>query len=167
ELLVQLFVAPLRGEVEVELAERRQEAVGVVELDGRAARVADLEPVADRHRRALEQRLEEPGRVLLLGLHRLLALREHAHAFCAGPEGAHDDVAVRRVRAEEVVRVRMVAPRDELHLVADRLVARGHRARPPGRRLKVATQTDARAKPARPETGADKRRLTPRPRAGA
>ena len=57
--------------------------------------------------------------MLLLRLDRLLALGHHAHVLGARPESAHDDVAVRGVRAEQVVRVRVVATDDELDLILD------------------------------------------------
>ena len=130
ELLVQLLVPPLCGEVEVELADRRQEAVRVVELDGRTARIADLGDFVDG----------------------LLACRDHAHVLRPRTERAHDHVAVRRVRAEQMVRIRMVAPDDRFDFVFQ-----GHADSSRG--SWSATQTDARAEPARPEDGADKRRL--------
>ena len=48
EPAVELLVAALAGEVEVELAERGRNAVRVVERERAPARVVDLEPVAER-----------------------------------------------------------------------------------------------------------------------
>src|SRR5262249_34496045 len=48
ELAIELLVAPLPREVEIELAERRQKPVGVVERERAPVRVLDLEPVAER-----------------------------------------------------------------------------------------------------------------------
>ena len=103
ELLVQLFVAPLHGEVLVELAERRQECVRVAERERVPVRVLDLELVSERQLRAGQQRLPEAGRILELGLD---AGRLDAHGLGLGPVRADDDAAVRLVGPEHRVRIR-------------------------------------------------------------
>ena len=108
--VVELLVAALRGEVEVELAEGRQERVRVVELDDGAAGVGHLEPVAERQLRLADRALEEAGRMETLELHRLAVLGEDAHRLRRRPERAHDDLAAVRVGAEEVVRVAWSRP---------------------------------------------------------
>ncbi len=108
EPLVQLLVAALHGEVEVELAERRQERVRIADGERVAVRVLDLELVLERQPRRGQQRLPEAGRVLQLGLDRccLVMGRLDAHSLRLGPERAHDDAAVLRfVGAENAVRV--------------------------------------------------------------
>ena len=74
ELLVELLVAALAGQVEVDLAQRGQEGVGVAQRVALAGRVLDLELVAQRQRRAGDLALEQPGRVALGQLDRLAAL---------------------------------------------------------------------------------------------
>jgi hypothetical protein len=107
EALVDSLVPALGGEVEVELAERRRERVGIVDDEGRPLRVADLEPVAKRELGAVELALEQARRVRALELDRLLfALDANLDALRLGPEGADDDAAVLRMRPEQAVRIR-------------------------------------------------------------
>ena len=102
EPLVELLVPPLDGEVDVELAERRQERVRVAEPVGVAGRVAHLQLVVERQLRARDRSFEDPAAVprLELDVH-----RQHAHRFGVGPVRADQDTALRRVRAEDGVRV--------------------------------------------------------------
>ena len=59
-----------------------------------------------------------------LELDRLAAVGQHAHPLGVGPERADDDLlAAVRVRAQQVVRVRVVSPDDELDFVRDRHVS--------------------------------------------
>src|SRR5439155_19856999 len=105
----------------------RQYSVENYDRNSRPARIAQHETVADRQRSALEQRLEETRRVLLLRLDGLLAFRDHAHVLRPRTERAHDHVAVRRVRAEQMVRIRMVAPDDRFDFVFQRHAAASSR----------------------------------------
>ncbi len=102
ELLVQLLVPALHDEVQVELAERRQERVRIALRERVAVRVYDLDLVLERQLRLREHRFPEPGGILQLRLDRA---RLHAHRLRLRPERAHDDAAVRLVRAEDRVRV--------------------------------------------------------------
>ena len=61
EPLVELLVAALHREVEVELAERRQERVRVAQRERVPVRVLDLELVLERQRRLRQQRLPQPA----------------------------------------------------------------------------------------------------------
>ena len=65
------------------------------------------------------------------GRHEELYGKLGAHVLGTGPERAHDDVAVRRVRAEQMVRVGMVPPDDELELVFQRHAASSSSRRMP------------------------------------
>ncbi len=109
----------LAREVEVELAERRQERVRVVELVHLAAGIRDLEPVAERERRLRDGALEDARRVAQLERDRVAALDEDAHAVGVRAVGADDHAAVLRVRAEDVVRVGVLPPDDALELLGD------------------------------------------------
>ncbi len=102
ELLVQLLVAALHDEMQVELAERRQERVRIAQRERVAVRILDLDLVLERQLRLREHRLPEAGGILQL---RLDGARLHAHRPRLGAERAHDDAAVRLVRAENGVRV--------------------------------------------------------------
>ena len=102
ELLVELLVPPLEHEVQVELAQRRQERVRVAQRDRDAVRILDLELVLERQPRLGQQRLPEPGGV---GQLRLDPGRLHAHGLSVGAKRAHDDPAVRLVRSQHGVRV--------------------------------------------------------------
>jgi hypothetical protein len=115
EELVDPLVAALGGEMEVELAEGRRECVRVVDDEGRALRVADLEPVAQRELGAVELALEQACGVRALELDRLLlALDADLDALRLGSERTDDDAAaVLRVRPEQAVRIRQ-PPLDEL-----------------------------------------------------
>ena len=103
EPLVEVLVAALHGEVEVELAERRQERVRVADGEDVAVRVLDLELVLERQLRLRQQRLPEPGRILE---HRLDAGRLHANRSRLGPQRAHDDAALGLVGPEHAVGIR-------------------------------------------------------------
>ena len=122
ELLVQPLVQPLRGEVDVELAERGQEPVRVVELEYGAADVGDLEAVAQRQRR-LDRALEDARRMKPAELDRRATLRQDDHSLRFGPVRPDDDSLTVGVRSENVVRVRMVPVDDELDFVRDRHVS--------------------------------------------
>ncbi len=102
EPLVQPLVASLHREVQVELAERRQERVRVAERVRAPVRVRDLELVLERQARVREQRLPESGRV---GQLRRDAGREDAHRARLRPPDPDDDPAVVVVRAEDTVGV--------------------------------------------------------------
>ncbi len=103
EPLVEMLVAALHDEVEVELAERRQERVRVADGEDVAVRVLDLELVLERQLRLRQQRLPEPARI---GELRLDAGRLHANRSRLGPQRAHDDAALRRVGPEHAVGIR-------------------------------------------------------------
>ena len=120
ELRVQLLVASLGDEVEVELAERRQERVRVVDDEGRAAGEADLERIAKRHRPALEHGLEQAGRMDPRELDSIASVGSNRHRDGVGPKRPDDDTPVGRVGPEDVMRIRVVARDDPLDLGARR-----------------------------------------------
>ena len=63
QALPQLLVAPLAEQVHVELADRRQEAVRIVDRDRPGLAVVDLELVGERQLGALQVPLEDAARV--------------------------------------------------------------------------------------------------------
>src|SRR5204862_503766 len=99
--LVELLVAALTGEVQVELAERRLERVWVAHRERVAIGISDLQLVAQRHLCALDDALEEPvaGR---LELDRRPLLRPRDDAVGGRPVGAYDDVPVLLMRTQYV-----------------------------------------------------------------
>jgi len=92
----------LHREMEVELAERGEERVGVADRERVAVGVLDLELVFERQPRLRQQRLPQTGWVLEL---RLDAGRLHPHRLRFGAEGAHDDAVLGRMCAQDAVRV--------------------------------------------------------------
>ena len=71
EPLPQLLVAALADEVQVELADRRQEAVRVVDRDRAGVAVVDLELVGERQLGAVDDALEDAAGVHGLELDRV------------------------------------------------------------------------------------------------
>ncbi len=67
EPLVEVLVPALHREVEVELAEGRQERVRVADGERVPVRILDLELVLERQPRLRQQRLPQAGRILELG----------------------------------------------------------------------------------------------------
>ena len=105
-------MAALADEVQVELADRRQEAVRVVDGDGPRLRVVDLEPVRERQLGALGDTLEHARRMDALELDGLAVGGDGAHGGGGRPVGTDDHAAVGRVGAQHAVRV-AVLPVDE------------------------------------------------------
>ena len=137
ELRVELLVAALAGEVQVELAERRQERVRVAQRECPALGVGDLELVAQRQLRAGDRALEHAARVAQLELDRRAALRARDDRRGVRAERADDDAAVRRVGAEQAVRLGEVAVDDRLDVGVSLTVMAAAppavaRSRPPG-----------------------------------
>jgi hypothetical protein len=92
ERLPERLVAALPEEVEVDVADRGQEAVGVAHGEGAVGAVVDLELVVERQRRVGDDALEEPG-----GVHPLerrgLAAHDDVDGLRVGPERAHEHPA--------------------------------------------------------------------------
>ncbi len=105
EPLVELLVATLAGEVQVEVAERRREGVRVVQGVARAVGVADLELVAQGQLGAGHLALEDARRVAAGELDRGLALGAHDDPLGRRPERAHRHPIGRGVGAEHAVGV--------------------------------------------------------------
>ena len=110
----ELLVATLVEQVQVDLAERGQEAVGVVDLDGHVA-VGDREPVVG------DLGLVQAGgpHALVGVLHRALAARVAEHD--RGGErlvDPHHDLAVDDMGSEHVVRMPVLAADDLVDLLA-------------------------------------------------
>ncbi len=122
ELLVELLVASLPEEMDVQLAERRQERVGVAQ-GVRAVRVAHLQEVAHRQLPAGHLALEQPRVVDALEDEVGPALDLRRDAVGVGAEGADHHPAVHRVRAEDAVRLREVAVEECDDVVGQRHVS--------------------------------------------
>ena len=105
EFFVETPVAALAEEVFVERVERGHEGVGVAQREDLAAGVEDAQGVREELRAALYEKLEESRGVRPFHLARAFALDDCLDALGVGPEGAHDDAARARVRAEYGVRV--------------------------------------------------------------
>ena len=111
-------MAALVDEVDVHVAQGRQEPVGVVD-DDRVAAVGDLEPVA----RNLGPREDaDPDALVLVSeVDPLLAVGHHDR-FRQWLQRAHGHAVVVRVRSEEGVRVTVLAANQKVELVGrDRL----------------------------------------------
>ena len=110
EARVDLLVAALADEVQVDVAERRHEAVGVVDAVRRAVAVVDLELVVERQLRARHEALEQPIRVGGLELGDRLALHIDGDLARGRPDGADHDASLSGMGAPERVRVRGHVP---------------------------------------------------------
>ena len=111
-------MAALAREIEVERAERRREGVRVALRDRETVRIVDLHAVGERQLRTRDRPLVHAGGMDALQPHRAGALRPHAHGLGARPERSHDHAAFREVRAENRVRVVVVAHGDSLDVRA-------------------------------------------------
>ncbi len=114
ELLVELLVAPLAGQVEVDLPQRGQERVRVAHRERPALAVLDVELVAQRQSRARHRALEDAAGVAQLELDRVAALGSGDDLGGVGPVGADHHAAVLGMRAEQPVRLGEVAVDDGL-----------------------------------------------------
>ena len=138
----QLLVAALAREVQVDLAQRRQERVRVAQVDGEPVVVRDPQAVGVGGGSVLQRYLEEPRR----GLDTLaddLVVDDDLHARGVGAVGAHDRGDVARagavVHAEDVVGVGVALLEDRVALLGGGVPVgrRGARGRGRGRHLKA------------------------------
>ncbi len=106
----QLLVAALVDQVQVDLAERRQVAVGVVDGVRRRAGVGDLEPVVG-HLGHVED--AHPDAFVLVRERGAVGAVHHDDGLGQRPERAHGHRAVVDVRSQHAVRV-AVAPLHDL-----------------------------------------------------
>ena len=109
EALPQLLVAALADQVQVELADRRQEAVRVLDRDRARLAVVDLELVGERQLRLREAALEDAAGVDLLERDGLALRRDDGDGGGGGAPCADDHAVAVGVRAEEGVRLRVLA----------------------------------------------------------
>ena len=117
EPVVELLVAALTDQVQVELAERRRVRVRVLDREAPAGTVVDLEQVAERDSGPRDQPLEDPARMDLLELDGAAAVsRPHRHARGARAICAHDHRVVARVRAQQGMRVGVLAADQRVEL---------------------------------------------------
>ena len=98
-------MAALADQVQVELADRRQERVGVLDRELAGVAVVDLELVVERQLGVLELALEHAAGVDLLELHARAAVGDRGDRARGRAQHAHDHAAVLRMRAEDGVRV--------------------------------------------------------------
>ena len=130
ERVPEPLVAALGDEVEIELAERRKERVRVAHDDRRAVVVAGLEAIARERAPARQDALEHSRLVHARELDGLALLRQHAQRRRSGPERAHDDAALARMRPEDAVGIGVLARDDALDLVCGRHAPRPLRSGP-------------------------------------
>ena len=109
-------MAALADQVQVELADRRQEAVRVLDRDLARLAVVDLEAVRERQLGAIDDALEDPARVDLLEVDRVAGGGQGTDRGGGGAERADHDAAVGGVRAQHVMRGRMLAADDALEV---------------------------------------------------
>ncbi len=95
ELVVELLVPTLADQVLVELADRRQECVGIVDRELAGVAVVDLELVAQRQLGVLDDALEHAAGMDLLQLGARLAVDQHGHRAGGRAQRAHDHAAAR------------------------------------------------------------------------
>jgi hypothetical protein len=121
---MDLEVRPLGGEVQIEIAERGREGVGVAQARGPRLG-AHREPVGEERGRARQDELEDARAVH--------ASHQHRRGGDAGPRAFGDDLHVERVgperadhqrarlfvqvRAEDVVRIGVLDGGDQLELL--------------------------------------------------
>jgi len=106
QLGVELLVAPLAGEVQVHLAERRQEAVRVADGERPVLAVVDLELVGERQLGTLDRALEDARRVNRGERGALSLGRDGGDCARGRPERAdHGTALAVRMRAEVGVRI--------------------------------------------------------------
>jgi hypothetical protein len=101
----QRLVPALADDVQVEVAERRQEPVRVVDRQRAALGVGHVEAVAQRQLPALDLGHEDAGR---MHLHERLAasvVEHHGHLLRSRAEHADDDAVAARMRSEVTVRL--------------------------------------------------------------
>jgi len=109
-------VAPLRRQVQVEVAERGQERVRVVDRERPRLAVVDLELVAQRQLGPVDDAFEDAARVDLLERHRIAALRMRGDRGRGRPERPHDDAAVMLVGTQDRVRVGVLAADEAIEI---------------------------------------------------
>ena len=124
----QLLVAALADQVQVELAERRQEAVGVVERDRAEVGVVDLERVVQRQLGPVDEALEHAAGVDLLERDRSRPSTTARTAAAAGRRARIDHAVGVRMGAEDRVRVVVLAADEALEIWGG---GDGHRLRLP------------------------------------
>ncbi len=109
-------MAALADQVQVELAERRQEAVRVLDRDRARLAVVDLEAVGERKLGTGRDAFEDAPGVDLLELDGVTRGGHGTDRRRSGAERADDDTVVGIVRAQHVVRGRMLAADDALEV---------------------------------------------------
>ena len=103
ELLVELLVAALADQVQIEFADRRQERVRVIDRVRTGRAVVDAEPVAERQLGAIDHPLEHSTGVNLLELGGRTAVGLDRDALGRRAQYAHDHAAILAVCAEDAV----------------------------------------------------------------
>ncbi|MCU0314733.1 MAG: hypothetical protein MUC84_11820 [Solirubrobacteraceae bacterium] len=105
ELLVELLVTPLARQVQVELAERRQERVRVAQREAPVLAVVDLELVAERQLGTGDRAGEDAAGVQLLECDLLAGAGAHDDAPGLGPVHPDDRAGLCGMRPEQRVGV--------------------------------------------------------------
>ena len=129
ELLVDLQVIAFADQIDVELAEDLAEAVGIAKL-ARLAADLDAQPVVEGRPALAQPDCEQAVRVLARQLGKSVSgLVEHPHPFGLRLEGAHEQLVVLAVRAEQGEGVAMIAAHQRIDgggLRLSRLLSRCH-----------------------------------------
>jgi hypothetical protein len=112
----QRLVAALPDQMQVELADRGQEAVRVVDRDGAGLPVVDLQAVVERQLGTFDDALEHAAGVDRGEIDRLAARRQDAHGGGGGAERADHHAAVAGVGAEDVVGSGVLAAHEPLEV---------------------------------------------------
>ena len=117
EAVVELLVAALAHQVQIDVTERGQERVRIVERELAAGAVIDLELVFQRQLCALDLALEDPRGMDLRELHGLALARLHRDGLRGGTQRADDDAVVAvGVGAEDRVRFGVLALGERVEL---------------------------------------------------
>src|SRR5918999_5735105 len=110
----QAQVTSFTDEVQIEVADGRQERVRIAHRIGIAVRIYSFEFVIAGER--INGRLEEPAGIDLLELGYDLALVNAVNALCIGAVRAQDGALIGRVRTEHAVRIGDFSAHQELEL---------------------------------------------------
>ena len=117
EAVVHLLVAALRDQVQVELAERRQERVRVVDRERAGGAVVDLEAVVQGQLGAFDDALEDAAGVDRLELDGAAVVKRCRDRGRRGTQRADRDASVLRVGAEHGVGVSVLAAHQRLEFL--------------------------------------------------
>ena len=117
ELLVELLVAALADQMEVQLTDRRRERVRILDRERPGRAVADLEPIVQRQPGALDDALEHSARVDPLELESGAVVELGRDLGGARAQDTDRHTVTLGMGAQYRVRVRVLAPDQGVELV--------------------------------------------------